>query len=1834
MLEIATFTRKKQSAFNALLTSVAVIPRIRELALSLALAFLIILAKPNSTVANPENGVVVEGSATIVVSSPTQIDVYQETDRVAIDWNSFSISADEYTFFHQPSPDSIALNRINGGTISLIEGHLSANGLLFIVNPNGIAFAPSALVNVAGLVATTANIGNADFMAGRFDFDVPSADGAVLVSNHGELRVTDGGLIALVAPGVENAGAIYVRLGMVSMTLADTFTLDLYGDELVQLAVDSQTAHQIAQTGAGQNLTAELNQSGEIYAEGGVVTLSVQAAQGVLDSVINMSGVIQAQTALNDRGEIFLRGGEQGTVLVAGTLDASGRDPGETGGSVKVLGDKVGLIEGAVIDVAGDVGGGSALVGGNFQGLGPEPNAQHVFIGDEVAILADAVTAGDGGRVIVWADGNTVYHGAISARGGAEAGDGGFVEVSGKQYLAFRGSADTRAPQGETGTLLLDPLDLVITGGSGDGESDGTTTFQGAGTAGKIQANNALSVVYQSEIEAVSATTKINIEATRNITVSGTFDNSGKLVIGSGLEFKLKTQNTTGNAGGIDLTGSTHGADLEIVTAGIGSLKLEAASKNQAVGNITVGVLTAGSNILDLKTQNGKIFLNRDLSTDGGEVVFTASQGVFLNASITVDTDNTGGTSAAGDISFVTKNNNETTLEGATSGLTLTLDASADGGGLGGAVTVQRMGETQSLSGLTIDTSGGLGGAITLGVVGDSNTLTGGGPISVTGASITVNDIISTSGSLTFTALGGVTVSADVTSAGTTTIDADSDDDGSGDFTVSSSQTLSTTNNALSITANDMDLSGSLTSGSSTTTLLVSDGGTIVLGGSGGGLNLSNAELQSVTASRLTIGDGTAGAITVSSDVTPGSSSGSGVTTVSLVTGGAITGTAGGIIETNLALTASGTINVTDATTDVDTLAISAAGQTVTFTDADALDIGTVAGVAGITATTFNLNTSGAVTDTSALAVTGTATIAAGSGNDITLDVGTNDFATIGITSGNNVTLVDANALILAASTVSGTLSVTTSGAITDSGALAVTGATTLAAGSGNNITLDTGTNDFSTVGITSGNDVTLVDANALILAASTVSGTLSVTTSGAITDSGALAVAGATTLAAGSGNNITLDVGTNDFSTVGITTGNNVTLVDTNALILAASTVSGTLSVTTSGAITDSGALAVTGAMTLAAGSGNNITLDVGTNDFSTVGITSGNDVTLVDANALILAASTVSGTLDVTTSGTITDSGALAVTGATTLAAGSGNNITLDTGTNDFSTVGITSGNDVTLVDANALIFAASTVSGTLSVTTSGAITDSGALAVTGATTLAAGSGNNITLDVGTNDFATIGITSGNDVTLVDANALILAASTVSGTLSVTTSGAITDSGALAVTGATTLAAGSGNNITLDVGTNDFSTVGITSGNKVALVDANALILAASTVSGTLSVTTSGAITDSGALAVTGATTLAAGSGNNITLDTGTNNFSSVAITTGNNVTLVDTNAISLAASTISGTLDVTAVAGVTVSADVTSAGTTTIDADSDDDGSGDFTVSSSQTLSTTNNALSITANDMDLSGSLTSGSSTTTLLVSDGGTIVLGGSGGGLNLSNAELQSVTASRLTIGDGTAGAITVSSDVTPGSSSGSGVTTVSLVTGGAITGTAGGIIETNLALTASGTINVTDATTDVDTLAISAAGQTVTFTDANTLDIGTVAGVVGITATTFNLVNLTTTTVTQEQADTSVAVTAAIDTQIGDSLSTDGAEALLGSNSPLNPFNINPFGDLLLTAVPSTTPVPETFGAPASEPLSAPVRELPGEPVQEPSVEPGPDAPENAPTLEQEEEQEEGQTT
>ena len=499
--------------------------------------------------ANPLGGTVVSGDATIVQQDPGHLAIHQRSDRAIINWQGFSIGAGELTQFLQPSAAAVALNRVTGGQVSQILGRLSANGQIYLINPNGIVFGAGAVVDVAGLIASTHDIRDRDFLAGRLNFDIPGAFDSRIV-NRGLITAREGGLVALVAPSVENSGVIQVRLGRVVLAGANSATIDPYGDDLIVFEAGSEVVARLTDPDSNP-LAALVENSGKISADGGRVLITVSMARDVVDGAINMTGYIQARSYETRNGEIVLDGGDTGTTLVTGTLDASGTGAGQTGGTVKVLGEQVALLGAARIDVSGDAGGGRALVGGAFQGRGPEPNALRTYIGGGAAIVADALGDGDGGEVIVWADGWTRYYGSISARGGTAGGDGGAVEVSGKRNLDFNGTIDVAAPQGRGGSILLDPTDIVIqaAGGTEDAQvADGEIFFtDGSGTF----------TLSETALEALTG--NVTLEAENDITIQ-----SG---LSGGLSFSNQTageevQFFAGRHVTIDSSVSTAGANL------------------------------------------------------------------------------------------------------------------------------------------------------------------------------------------------------------------------------------------------------------------------------------------------------------------------------------------------------------------------------------------------------------------------------------------------------------------------------------------------------------------------------------------------------------------------------------------------------------------------------------------------------------------------------------------------------------------------------------------------------------------------------------------------------------------------------------------------------------------------------------------------------------------------------------------------------------------------------------------------------------------------------------------------------------------------------------------------------------------------------------------------------------------------------------------------------------------------------------------------------------------------------------------------------------------------
>lgn len=265
----------------------------------------------------PTGGAVTAGSGSIAVNGNTMT-INQTTQRMVTDWQSFSVGAGKTVEFIQPSSTAAALNRVLGADVSTIQGAIRANGQVFLLNPNGVLFTPTAQVNVGGLIASTLNISNPNFMSGNLEFEGGSGNGIV---NQGSLRAAPGGTVALIAARIVNepGASIVADGGQVLLGAGRKVTLDLGGP--VRIKVDQ---------GA---LNALIEQGGAVQADGGLVYMTAKSASALTGTVINHTGVTRAQTvSTGAKGEIYLMGGmESDGIQVAGILDASAPHGGDGG---------------------------------------------------------------------------------------------------------------------------------------------------------------------------------------------------------------------------------------------------------------------------------------------------------------------------------------------------------------------------------------------------------------------------------------------------------------------------------------------------------------------------------------------------------------------------------------------------------------------------------------------------------------------------------------------------------------------------------------------------------------------------------------------------------------------------------------------------------------------------------------------------------------------------------------------------------------------------------------------------------------------------------------------------------------------------------------------------------------------------------------------------------------------------------------------------------------------------------------------------------------------------------------------------------------------------------------------------------------------------------------------------------------------------------------------------------------------------------------------------------------------------------------------------------------
>ncbi|HEY9853886.1 MAG TPA: CHAT domain-containing protein [Leptolyngbyaceae cyanobacterium] len=608
-----------------------------------------------------------DGTGTLVTPHNNQINITGGTlsgdgANLFHSFTEFNLSENQIANFTS-NPNIInILGRINGGNPSYINGLIQitgGNSNLFLMNPAGIMFGQNASLNVpSSFTVTTAtgiNFNNGFFNAfgnnnytsligapSGFNFAV-SQPGSIV--NTGNLNLNPGNNLTLIGGNVINTG-----------------TLSSPGGNITISSIPGNNSVKISQI--GHLLSLEITPTTD---NTGINPLTLpQLLTGA-----NFGEQANSLT-VNEKGEVILSNNlkiptTQPTTIASGNIDASSKNQG---GTVNILGTNVAVID-AQVKASGNHGSGTILIGGDYRGLGTVPNAFNTFVSKDTTINADSLSIGNGGKIIVWADNKTQFYGNINARGNTA---GGFVEISGKQNLIFRGNVDLSAQNGNTGTLLLDPENIVVVPGSGAPEdseiANGEILFsEGTGTY----------TISQNALESLSGTANIKLEATNDITIEPLTD--GKLTFAPGTGTVTFTADADSNGVGSFTMNSTdtiraEGRNISINAASITAGNIDTSSANNGgainlnarngMGDITTGDIKSYS---DGAGAGGRIELNAGGELQTGEIKASSILGnggeININAegninAASINSYSTEG-SAGGNITVISSNGSFTT---------------------------------------------------------------------------------------------------------------------------------------------------------------------------------------------------------------------------------------------------------------------------------------------------------------------------------------------------------------------------------------------------------------------------------------------------------------------------------------------------------------------------------------------------------------------------------------------------------------------------------------------------------------------------------------------------------------------------------------------------------------------------------------------------------------------------------------------------------------------------------------------------------------------------------------------------------------------------------------------------------------------------------------------------------------------------------------------------------------------------------------------------------------------------------------------------------------------
>lgn len=826
---------------------------------------------------------------------------------------SMNIHANESLTINQTSSSSHYLLKSTNVKADHIMGTLNSNGKVTLYSGNGLYFGKGARVNVNSLTASGMDIDVNDFLAGKLEFYNKNGKAAGIVVNQGLIEAATGGSVTLIGGAVKNEGVIMAHSGQVSMIAGEKVTMDFDGDGLIQFVIDKEVLQN------AESLDSAVENTGTIDALGGTVLLSGKASSDVFSNVVNNSGVIKAGRIDKSGGKVRLVGlGTGNSVLNTGSIDVSSNTEGVAGGEIDItgdnitnsgtltanstyafggkitlesedttlvteqavvsatseqaeggeiviLGDKVGLFDEAVVDASGATGGGEVLIGGDYQGKNSEvKNSTETVVEEDIKIAADATEAGDGGKVIVWSDGDTDYSGHISAKGGEVSGDGGFAEVSGKQKLelaGLMGHFDLTAANGKGGTVLLDPNVINIV----------STTEADPGLPNYTENGSSATDIEDADIEAfldggtsVTLTTTddggndddINMDAAASLT----WDSTAILTLDADDDVNISGDITVTGGGGLTLItndGDGSGGTVNILADSVIDLGTGTFTVNSAGGFDTarkdegVSIDAAVGSI----TTNGASFISADMTFTGALTYVDTSTGT-----LSIDDNSTLTVGAASSIT-ATNITIENTTDGGDGGddaaidatgqtLTITYTAAGDldlGDANAGATRITQT-ELSSITASTLNlvTTGGNNIVVDNVAGADSNNI----------------------GTVVLRSDDNVTFSGDASTFNALTAQADFEANGTGQVSVAIGVTTDTA--GIAISADDLVITDTLTSATDVT--LSSTGADIEAGLGDANFGITDAEINNITANsgagKLTIGEsGSSSSITIDGNV-------------------------------------------------------------------------------------------------------------------------------------------------------------------------------------------------------------------------------------------------------------------------------------------------------------------------------------------------------------------------------------------------------------------------------------------------------------------------------------------------------------------------------------------------------------------------------------------------------------------------------------------------------------------------------------------------------------------------------------------------------------------------------------------------------------------------------------------------------------------------------------------------------------------------------------------------------------------------------------------------------